>query len=245
MKKMINAEHLEGKLFQHSLELKTVQNQTSANFGKEFISGNIEIAVDDEGLNVIPVHYTYVTETTNSGKRNATYGVLKRIIDEDKSIVSVGPDEAFKLKVDTALGLNDFYANDGQLISTKINEGGFASITNSISNIEKERNIWEADMVMTGCNIIEADPEKNIDKGYMEVTGAVFNFRNEVLPVTFVVKNEAIAKSIEDLDLSPAQPTFMKLNGRINCMTKTTTVAEETAFGEPAVRKYERKSGKS
>ena len=100
MKKMINAEHLEGKLFQHSLELKTVQNQTSANFGKEFISGNIEIAVDDEGLNVIPVHYTYVTETTNSGKRNATYGVLKRIIDEDKSIVSVGPDEAFKLKED-------------------------------------------------------------------------------------------------------------------------------------------------
>ena len=131
MRKIVNREHIEGILFQHDLELKTVQNETSANYGKEFIAGNVEIAVDEEGLNVIPVHFTYVTEVTNSGKKSPTFTALKRIIDEDKSIVSVGKDEAFKIKIDTALSVNDFYSNDDQLVSVKVNEGGFISIVNS------------------------------------------------------------------------------------------------------------------
>ena len=240
MRKIVNREHIEGILFQHDLELKTVQNETSANYGKEFIAGNVEIAVDEEGLNVIPVHFTYVTEVTNSGKKSPTFTALKRIIDEDKSIVSVGKDEAFKIKIDTALSVNDFYSNDDQLVSVKVNEGGFISIVNNLCD-EKERNTWEADMVITGCNIIEADPEKNIDADYMQVKGAIFNFRNELLPIEFILRNKDGFKHFEDMDASPAEPTFTKVWGRINCLTKTTTVEEETAFGEAAVRTYERK----
>ena len=240
MRKIVNREHIEGILFQHDLELKTVQNETSANYGKEFIAGNVEIAVDEEGLNVIPVHFTYVTEITNSGKKSPTFTALKRIIDEDKSIVSVGKDEAFKIKIDTALSVNDFYSNNDQLVSVKVNEGGFISIVNNLCD-EKERNTWEADMVITGCNIIEADPEKNIDEDYMQVKGAIFNFRNELLPIEFILRNKDGFKHFEDMDASPAEPTFTKVWGRINCLTKTTTVEEETAFGEAAVRTYERK----
>lgn len=240
MRKIVNREHIEGILFQHDLELKTVQNETSANYGKEFIAGNVEIAVDEEGLNVIPVHFTYVTEVTNSGKKSPTFTALKRIIDEDKSIVSVGKDEAFKIKIDTALSVNDFYSNDDQLVSVKVNEGGFISIVNNLCD-EKERNTWEADMVITGCNIIEADPEKNIDADYMQVKGAIFNFRNELLPIEFILRNKDGFKHFEDMDASPAEPTFTKVWGRINCLTKITTVEEETAFGEAAVRTYERK----
>ena len=240
MRKIVNREHIEGILFQHDLELKTVQNETSANYGKEFIAGNVEIAVDEEELNVIPVHFTYVTEVTNSGKKSPTFTTLKRIIDEDKSIVSVGKDEAFKIKIDTALSVNDFYSNNDQLVSVKVNEGGFISIVNNLCD-EKERNTWEADMVITGCNIIEADPEKNIDADYMQVKGAIFNFRNELLPIEFILRNKDGFKHFEDMDASPAEPTFTKVWGRINCLTKTTTVEEETAFGEAAVRTYERK----
>lgn len=239
MRRILNRAHVEGILFQHDLEVKTVQNETSANYGKEFISGIVEVAVDEEGLNVIPVHFTYVTETTNSGKKNSTYTALKRIIDEDKSIVSVGKDEAFKVRIDTALALNDFYSNE-QLVSVKTNEGGFLSIVNTLCN-EKERNTWEADMVITGCNIIEADPERNIDEDYMQIRGAIFNFRNEVLPMDFVLRNKDGFKHFEDMEASPSNPTFTKVWGRINCLTKTTTVEEETAFGEAAVRTYERK----
>ena len=239
MRRIVNREHVEGILFQHDLEVKTVQNETSANYGKEFISGTVEVSVDEEGLNVIPVHFTYVTETTNSGKKNSTYTALKRIIDEDRTIVSVGKDEAFKVRIDTALALNDFYSNE-QLVSVKTNEGGFLSIVNTLCN-EKERNTWEADMVITGCNIIEADPERNIDEDYMQIRGAIFNFRNEVLPMDFVLRNKDGFKHFEDMEASPSDPTFTKVWGRINCLTKTTTVEEETAFGEAAVRTYERK----
>lgn len=239
MRRIVNREHVEGILFQHDLEVKTVQNETSANYGKEFISGTVEVSVDEEGLNVIPVHFTYVTETTNSGKKNSTYTALKRIIDEDRTIVSVGKDEAFKVRIDTALALNDFYSND-QLVSVKTNEGGFLSIVNTLCN-EKERNTWEADMIITGCNIIEADPEKNIDEDYMQVKGAIFNFRNELLPMDFILRNKDGFKHFEDMEASPSDPTFTKVWGRINCLTKTTTVEEETAFGEAAVRTYERK----
>lgn len=239
MRRIVNREHVEGILFQHDLEVKTVQNETSANYGKEFISGTVEVSVDEEGLNVIPVHFTYVTETTNSGKKNSTYIALKRIIDEDRTIVSVGKDEAFKVRIDTALALNDFYSND-QLVSVKTNEGGFLSIVNTLCN-EKERNTWEADMIITGCNIIEADPEKNIDEDYMQVKGAIFNFRNELLPMDFILRNKDGFKHFEDMEASPSDPTFTKVWGRINCLTKTTTVEEETAFGEAAVRTYERK----
>ena len=239
MRRIVNREHVEGILFQHDLEVKTVQNETSANYGKEFISGTVEVSVDEEGLNVIPVHFTYVTETTNSGKKNSTYTALKRIIDEDRTIVSVGKDEAFKVRIDTALALNDFYSND-QLVSVKTNEGGFLSIVNTLCN-EKERNTCEADMIITGCNIIEADPEKNIDEDYMQVKGAIFNFRNELLPMDFILRNKDGFKHFEDMEASPSDPTFTKVWGRINCLTKTTTVEEETAFGEAAVRTYERK----
>ena len=54
-KDFINKEFIEGRLYQHNLVMKTVKNEQSAEFGKEFISGTIDIATDEEGLNVIPV----------------------------------------------------------------------------------------------------------------------------------------------------------------------------------------------
>ena len=47
MKQMINQEHIEGRIYQHDLAVKTVQNQQSANFGKEFIAGTLDIATDE------------------------------------------------------------------------------------------------------------------------------------------------------------------------------------------------------
>ena len=71
MKKMINATHIAGSLYQHDLTLK-VTGENSKAPGTEFISGNIEIATDDAGVNIVPVHFTYVTATTAKGKANDT-----------------------------------------------------------------------------------------------------------------------------------------------------------------------------
>lgn len=241
MKFKENRERIEGRIYQHDLALKQVQNPNSDNFGKDFISGNIEVAVDEAGLNVIPVHFTYVTEVTSTGKKNATFSVLKKIIEEGKTVVTYGMEEATKVRIDTALGLNDFYTQDDTLVSVKVNESGFVSIINELSN-ENERNTFSADMVITGVTKIEADEEKNIKDPYVIVRGAIFNFKGALLPLDFVVKNPLGMKYFEELGVSNAEPVYTKVWGKINCETKTTVVEEESAFGEAAVKTYERKT---
>ena len=79
MRKNVNSEHIEGRVYQHNLELKTVSNQSSKNFGKQFINGTIEVATDEAGLNVVPVKFLYVTEMTAKGGKNkliAKYAII-------------------------------------------------------------------------------------------------------------------------------------------------------------------------
>ena len=240
MRKAINSERIEGRIYQHSLAMKTVQNQNSANYNKPFIAGDIEIAVDEEGLNVIPVHFTYVVEQTANGNKNATFTNLKKILDEGKTWITDGKDAALKVRVDTAIALNDFYTQDDQLVSVKKNEGGFVTIVSDLCP-ENERNTFTVDMVITGVNRVEADPEKNIEKPFVNVRGAIFNFRNDILPTDFMIKNEEGMEYFEGLGASSAEPIYTKVWGKINCGTIITERKEESAFGESSVRTYERK----
>lgn len=240
MRKATNSERIEGRVYQHNLVIKQVQNQASKNYGNDFISGNVEIAVDEEGLNVIPVHFTYVTPTTSAGAENRTYSALQKIMDGTNWITD-GKDAAMKVRIDTAIALNDFYNQNDELVSTKTNEGGFVTIVNTLGE-ESERNKFTADMVITNVVRVEANPEKNIDKDYVTVRGAIFNFRNDLLPVDFTVRNELGMKYFEDLEVTPSTPVYTKVWGKINCENIKTEVKEESAFGEASVRVYERKS---
>jgi len=236
MRKPQNTERIEGRIYQHDLAVKQVQNKDSANFGKDFINGNLEIATDEEGLNVIKVHFTYVTETTSKGTKNNTYTNLKKIIEEGKTWVADGKDNAMKVRVNTALALNDFYNNNDELVSAKTNEGGFVTFINELGE-EKERNTFSVDMVITNVEHKDADDEKNIEE-HSVVRGAIFNFRNALLPVDFKVKSADGMKYFEDLGATNAEPVYTKVWGKIVSETSTTTQEVESAFGEAAVRTY-------
>ena len=238
MKKCINKVILEGYLYEHDLKLKTVQDKNSENFGKEFINGTVSIAVDEDGLNVIPVHYTYVTATTNKGTANKTYTVLKSIMDGNATWLNVGKDSALKVKCDTAFALNDFYAQDGSLVSQMLQEGGFISVINAF---DAERNKFEIDLLVTNVAHIEADEEKNIAKDYCTVRGAGFNFRNALLPMSFVIHNEKGMEYFESLEASNQNPVFIKVWGKISHTTTKVEKTEESAFGEASVTTYEKK----
>ena len=241
MRKNINTEHIEGRVYQHELSLKKVQNKESENYGKEFISGTLDIATDEEGLNVLTTHYTYVTETTKAGKKNATFAALKKIMDEGKTWIKDGKDNATKVKIDTALALNDFYVQDDALVSAKRNEGGFVTIVDKLCDFS-ERNTFSADIVITNVNRVEADEEKGIEKDYVVVRGAIFNFRNELLPVEYIVKNDAGMNYFENLEASPSNPIYTKVWGKIISETSVTTKTEESAWGDAAVKTYEKKT---
>ena len=239
-KKMFNATHIEGTLYQHDLTLK-VSGENSKNPGTEFISGNIEIATDDAGINIVPVHFTYVTATTSKGTANATFNVLKNIIDGVyKTVMTDGAANATTVRVDSAIGLNEFYSDrNGQeeLISVKRNEGGFVHVVPSVTADEKARNTFDCDIVITNVRHIDADDEKNTPEKAI-VKGAIFNFRKELLPVEFSVINPRAIAYFEDLGATGNNPVFTRIKGSQISESITRTVTEESAFGEPSVREY-------
>ena len=238
MKAMINKTHVEGILYEHDLELKA-SGPNSKNPGTEFISGTVSIATDDAGVNVVPVHFTYVTATTAKGNANATFTILKNIID---GVIGTqmkdGKDKAGKLRIDSALGLNEFYSDRNgkeELVSTKRNEGGFVHTCDVLNEDEKTRNTFECDMLITNCRRIEADPEKNIAEKVI-VKGAIFDFRKSLLPIEFTALNPNAMNYFEDLSASQSNPVFTKVWGRQVSETVIKKTVEESAFGEAAVK---------
>jgi hypothetical protein len=238
MKKCINQTHIEGLLYEHKLELK-VSGENSKNPGTKFISGTIDIATDNAGVNIVPVHFTYVTEKTAKGSTNATFTTLMNIIDKKfGTVMANGKDAAVKLRIDSALGLNEFYSDRNgteELVSVKRNEGGFVHVADALAEDENTRNTFTCDMLITNVSIKEADEERNMPEKAI-VKGAIFDFRGSLLPVEFSAINPNAIKYFESLDASNTNPTFTKLWGRQVSETITRTITEESAFGEDSVR---------
>lgn len=237
-KSFINATHIEGFVYEHSLELR-VSGENSKNPGTEFIMGNLNIATDDDCTNIIPVHFTYVTATTSKGNTNATFGVLKNIIDgKVGTVMSDGKDKAGKVRIDSAIGLNEFYSNrtgEDELVSVKRNEGGFVHMTDTINPDEKTRNTFVADMIITNVVHMDEDEEKNL-KAKALIRGCIFDFRKAVLPIEFSVTNEKGMDYFENLGASSKTPVFMKLWGRQISQTIVTKQVEESGWGDANVR---------
>lgn len=239
-KTMKNATHIEGYLYEHSLE-KKVTGETSKNPGTEYIGGVIRIATNNAVDNIVDVHFTYVTPTFgSSGKKNGNWDIMNKIIDGTyKTYMEVG-EEATKLDIDSAIALNEFYSDrnsqDGEmeLVSTKRNEGGFIHIKKpdeELKEKEADRAAFAADMVITKCKIVEADPDREI-KEHAVLGGAIFNFRKELLPVEFVVYNPKAIAYFESLGVSSKSPTFTEVRGTQINSTIVKRKEEESAFGE-------------
>ena len=238
MKKMTNATHIEGLLYEHKLELRE-SGPNSKNPGTKFIMGTVDIATDDACTNIVPVHFTYVTATTAKGATNATFTTLSNIVDgKYGSVMANGKDNAVKLRIDSALGLNEFYTErNGQeeLVSAKRNEGGFVHVADSLAEDETIRNTFKCDMLITGVKEVEADEEKKLPAKAI-VRGAIFDFRGSLMPVEFSAVNPNAIKYFVGLGASNASPTFTCVWGRQVSETIVREIRTESAFGEDEVR---------
>jgi hypothetical protein len=137
--------------------------------------------------------------------------------------------------------MNDFVASDDSMVSQAIAQGGFVSVVSKIQENEHERCKFKMDVVITGVNRVDADPEKFIDNDYVSVRCGAFDFRNALLPMELVVKNEGGMKYFEDLDISPATPVYTQVWGFMDFRNISIPVTEESAFGEAAVTMRNRK----
>lgn len=238
MKKMLNSTHIEGLIYNHSLEEK-LSGPNSKSPGTKYISGTVEVATDNNYVNIVPVHFTYVTAITSTGKENPTYTTLANIVNGTfKTIMSDGVDRATKIRIDSAIGLNEFYSDRSgteELVSVKRNEGGFAHTNGNFTDDETLRDTFDVDIVITGVRHVEADPDRGTNDKAI-IRGAIFDFRNSLLPVEFSVVDPAAMNYFEGLDASNKNPVFTRIKGRQVSETITRQITEEGAFGEPSVR---------
>lgn len=237
-KTFINQTHVEGVLYEHALEAK-VSGDTSKNPGTPFITGTISIATDDAMTNIVPVHFTYVTANFGSGKPNDTYTTLNNIINGTfGTYMKDGIDKAVKLRVDSAVGLNEFYTDRNgkeELVSAKRNEGGFAHKVDTLNDDEKTRNTFKTDMIINCVTHVDADEEKGTPEKCV-IKGAIFDFRKSLLPVEFSATNPNAMRYFESLDASQRNPVFTCVWGRQVSETVVKQIRTESAFGEDEVR---------
>lgn len=236
MRQMVNRVTLQGRVYDHSLTLRTVQRE-GENFGKEFINGTVSVATDDKNLNIVQVHYTYVTPTLKSGKENRNFSILKRIMEGNQTVVGAKDGaEPLLVKVESSIDCNDFYPNGGdELVSAQRVSDGFISIIKALPDKANERNKFESDTLLIGATKHEVDPEKNVTEAYMELRAAVFGYGGVLKPVRLVVKNPAAFSYFENLEPTTAKPALVNLWGRIENVTVKTEKTVESAFGEDKV----------
>lgn len=240
MKKTINQCSLSGRIYQHTLEAKVSQK------GVNYIGGTIDIATDDDGLNVVTVTYVYVAPTypAKNGKPerpNPTYATLQKIMDSGKTILVDGFDAATKVRLTPSLAVNDFQSRDGEMVAAKRLEGGFVTILSTLPEVN-ERNRFDVDCLISGTFLKEADPENNIAEDYLIVKGNIFNFANAIMPIEFHVKSPGGISYFQSLEASSSNPVFTKVWGQILSSTTVVKREEESAFGEPSVREFTRTS---
>lgn len=235
-KSFVNEFAVSGYLFEHDLKESTVKNKESKNFGKPFISGKLSIAIDDACMEVIPVHFTYVAQGSKS------YNTLKKILDGNLLTVATdGIEKAAKVRVIGNLDRNEFCDanNNFELVTNPRNSAGFL---NTISTLEdpKSSHNFAADYVITGAVRTDADPERNIQKPFVTLKGAIFTYQKELLPFEFKVYNEAGMNYFESLEPSPTTPVFTNVWGQIVNQSESKTITKESAFGEATVQEVKR-----
>lgn len=239
MQKMVNKIELFGRIYEHDLK-KAVTGPNSKNPGTEYITGTVSIATDDNCLNIVPVHYTFVTAATKNGKPNATFATLSNIIDGVYgTVMKTSKDDAASARVDTQIGLNEFYTDrsgETTLVSVKRAEGGFIHIQGKNEEPPKIVNKFTCDILITNVRHIDADEEKGLPEKAI-VKGAIFNDYNKTLmPVEFTAADSGAINYFEGLEATGKNPIFTQVRGKIINETIVRTITEESAFGEASVR---------
>ena len=228
-----NSVSVRGYVFSH-----TLQARETADY--KYISGLVNVATDDEAVNVVPVNF-FVREKTKSGGTNATYANLKQIIDTNNTFENAGTD-ALRVRIDGAIDVNDFYNREGELVTGKRVRGScchFLNACEAISTDKMPATQFEADVLLQAA----VERESNDGSTYLSLQGFAFNYRGDVLPVTFSISNPEGMAFFGNEDISATNPYFGKVWGDIRSsvvVTETEQDSTQAAFGAPMVRETSR-----
>lgn len=223
-----NKVFIEGYVYNFNL-FENVTGPDSQNPGQDYINGQVNIVTDEDGINIVSVRYAFVTPTWKSGKENETYTILKSLIDGAPTWEKDGKDKATKLRIQGDVSVNDFMGRDGNMVETKEVRGGFTHYAND--GFRDKRSNFETDMMITNASVVEVEDGDD----YMNLRGYVFNYRQDLIPVTYTLTNPDGIKYFEGLDINDKNPYIVFVWGRIVSATQRIAHEVESAWGAPQV----------
>lgn len=209
-----------------------VTGENSKNPGQDYISGVISIATDDEALNVVQVHFSFVTpEWGKTGKKNPNYDFLLDLIERQENgtlkTFEKYKTDAEKITVTGDLSLNEFVDKEDNFVSVKQLRGTF------IGNMSARDTMGAFfDLEALVSNVALREVEDGDD--YMNISGYAFNFRNELLPIQLTVRVPGGIQFFENADISNKNPFLGKLSGQVvsNIITVAKDESDLDGFGE-------------
>ena len=245
-KNFINMTHIEGLLYDHTLELKTT-GENSKHPGTQYIKGEVSIVTDNKLINIVSVHYSYVTPKTSKDKTDSRWAPLMEIIEgKRKTVVANGADQASLIRIDSAVGINEFFADSKEnpdtieLVSAKRNEGGFIHFDGTGENStlipnESKRATFKTDMVITNVSEREGDEERNIPNKVI-IKGWIFDFRNAIFPVEYSAIEPNAMNYFLGLEASQKEPVVTQVWGEQISEISKRQIVTESAFGADDIR---------
>lgn len=233
MRKTVNNVTVRGYVFSHRL-VERVTGPTSKNPGQEFINGSMEVAIDEQATTTVRINFAYVTPKFRNGNDNDTYKLLKRIITSNDVYEKVG-NRAIKVRVDAQFEPNVFKnrRNDEVVCSTQIG-GSFVHELNPGESFGANPAKFTVDMVIGSA----AEREFPNGGSVFELRGYVFNWRQDVVPITLTVSGEDGRRYFEDQEYPMFTNLWGDIESEVVVSQRESTVA--SAFGAPQVETSER-----
>lgn len=232
MRKTVNNVNIKGYVFSHHLT-ERVTGPNSKNPGQEFINGSMEVAINEQATATVRVNFSYVTPKFRNGNDNETYKLLKRIITSDDVYEKVG-NRAIKVRVDAQFEPNVYKNRAGEIVCNTQIGASFVHELNPGEGLGMNPAKFAVDMVIGTAG------EREFANGgsIFELRGYVFNWRQDLVPITFTVAGEDGRKYFEDQEYPMFTNLWGDIESEIVVSQKESTVV--SAFGAPQVETTER-----
>ena len=177
----------------------------------------------------IPIRF-FTKKLTNAGNENPSYTNLCDIIDNAKSIATVGVDEADCIRVTGArVTMQEYYTPDGRLISFPAVNASFVNIIKR-SDMEFKAN---AEVEIVVQHMKHVTDKEGLETGALQIVGATIGYGGYADVIPFVTSNPSYVQAIE---ATYSEGDSMKIVARLNFSSRTEKSYEQVAIGEPIER---------
>lgn len=225
-----NDVNLTGFVFSANFRTGTSKATSKWHPNEGYISGNLNVATDEDAMNVVPVNF-FVYENRNNKDGdpvpNETYQTLLQIM--NGPTYETAGDKAPKVRISATVDTNDFYSSrTDDIVSAQRVNGRFIHLMSPGTNVTPAN--FDVNAVVTSA--VEREVEGR--DPYLDVRGYVFNYNGtRLFPVRFECQDKSGQSFLLGLEPSSANPVVMNLWGSIQTtvIEKIPAEQEEVANG--------------